>query len=68
MAVLRQFHNLHCQPLEAGSHLGNISPPLRSEESLSLLLTLQGKRFAIKIKEDFSPPLLKKLILSLEEL
>jgi len=45
-----------------------VSTPPRSQESLSLLLTLQGKRFAIKIKEDFSPPLLKKLILSLEEL
>ena len=40
----------------------------RSQESSSLQLTLQGKRFAIEIKEDFSPSLLKKLILSLEEL
>ena len=45
-----------------------VSPPLRSEVSSSVLLTLQGKRFAIKIDEDFSPSLLKKLILSLEEL
>lgn len=45
-----------------------LSSPLRTQEPSSLQLTIQEKRFTIEIKEDFSPTILKKLILSLEEL
>ena len=41
---------------------------LRTQEPSPLQLTIQEKRFTIEIKEDFSPAILKKLILSLEEL
>ena len=44
-----------------------LSNPLRTQEQ-SLQLTIQEKRFTIEIKEDFAPTILKKSILSLEEL
>ena len=45
-----------------------LSNPVVRPGHASLQLTLQEKRFAIEIEEDFSPSTLKKLILSLEEL
>ena len=45
-----------------------LSNPSQLQESTTLQLTLQEKRFTIEIKEDFSPVVLKRLILSLEEL
>ena len=45
-----------------------VPTPLRIQESSSLQLTMQERRFTIEIKEDFSPTTLKRLILSLEEL
>lgn len=45
-----------------------LSRPAQAQESTPLQLTLQEKRFTIEIKEDFSPVVLKKLILSLEGL
>ena len=40
----------------------------RQPRASSLELTLQDKRFSIEIREDFSPALLNRVILSLEEL
>lgn len=45
-----------------------LSNPQHVQEPLKLQLTLQKKRFTIEIREDFSPTLLKKIILSLEEM
>ena len=45
-----------------------LQTPKQPLESPCLQLTLQKKRFSIEIREDFSPALLKRVILSLEEL
>lgn len=45
-----------------------LSSPVQGQGASLLRLTLQEKRFTIEIKEDFSPVVLKKLILSLEEM
>ena len=45
-----------------------LSNPVVTPGHASLQLILQEKRFTIEVEEDFSPAILKKLILSLEEL
>ncbi len=45
-----------------------LQKPKQDPGSSSLHLTLQEKRFSIEIREDFSPALLKRVILTLEEM
>lgn len=46
----------------------SISPPITPPADSGLLLRIGRKRFAIEIKEEFSPTALKKLISALEQL
>ena len=45
-----------------------LQKPKEQPGTSSLELTLQDKRFSIEIRDDFSPALLKRVIVSLEEL
>lgn len=46
----------------------SISPPTKPPADSGLLLRIGHKRFAIELKEEFSPTALKKLISALEQL